>query len=217
MRHWKPRLVGVLALGAAVAASVAVFQDLPAEMAVHWDASGQVDDTDPKIVGAFVVPAIAAATAAAMIVLPRLDPRRDHVEAVRGTYEWFVAATVVFLGYTHGLVLAANLGVDFSIGRALAPALAGIYAAVAALLWRAESNWIAGIRTPWTLESEAVWRRTQRHGAGAFLVAALLAAGAVVRPDRFLALTVLPVVLASAYLVAYSLWASRRERAGAGE
>jgi uncharacterized membrane protein len=42
------------------------------------------------------------------------------------------------------------------------------------LLPKIPSNFFAGIRTPWTLSSEDVWRKTHRLGGISFVIAGLL-------------------------------------------
>ena len=42
------------------------------------------------------------------------------------------------------------------------------------LLPKIPSNFFAGIRTPWTLSSELVWRKTHRLGGIGFIIGGLL-------------------------------------------
>jgi uncharacterized membrane protein len=37
-----------------------------------------------------------------------------------------------------------------------------------------EPNWFLGIRTPWTLSSDTVWRKTHRTGAWLFVIGGVL-------------------------------------------
>lgn len=205
-----PRLVAAAALLATVVASLLVYPDLPDRMATHWNAAGEVDDTMAKSVGAFAVPALTVFTAVVMYLAPKVDPGGSNVESFRGAYEWFVAGTVAFLGYVHGLVLCWNLGLQVPIGRAIAPPTALLFYGVGLLLERVEPNWTAGARTPWTLSDEAVWEETHRRGARAFKLAAVVALGGVLAPSYAVVLVVVPVVLATVYLVGYSMVAYRR-------
>lgn len=69
---------------------------------------------------------------------------------------------------------------------------------------RAEQNWFVGIRTPWTLSSEAVWRRTHDRAGPLFKFAGLLALGALAVPSLAVAFVVVPVVAVSLYAIVYS-------------
>ncbi len=76
-----------------------------------------------------------------------------------------------------------------------------------------QPNYFVGIRTPWTLESPAVWARTHRLGGILFCLAGLLLAGlALVLPLPYVTPALL-VLLVGTVLVcyAYSYVAFRQE------
>jgi uncharacterized membrane protein len=90
-----------------------------------------------------------------------------------------------------------------------------LFMALGNYLPRVRSNWWMGIRTPWTLESERVWRETHRVAGWSFvfggvvtMVAALLPPAA--RPWVALA----GLVVAGFVPVVYSYVLYRRERSG---
>jgi len=211
MQYRVQRAVTALALLAAFVASALVYPDLPARMATHWNASGDVNGTMPKLWGAFGVPALGVLVAALMLAVPRIDPRRENYAAFRGLYEWIISGTALFVAYIHGISLAWNLGYAIPIGQALAPALAALFYGMGVLLENAEQNWFVGIRTPWTLSDEDVWRETHDRASTAFKLAGVLALGGLVLPDYYLVFVLAPVLLAAAYPIAYSYLAYRRK------
>ena len=212
MRYRRPWAVGVVAIVLAGLASVVVYPELPARMATHWGASGEVDGTMSRLAGALFLPMFSIGIYAVLLVAPRLDSDKQNIESFRGAYEWFAAGMMWFLGYVHGLVLLWNLGVRPPIGAALAPGLAAVLYASGALVERAEPNWIAGVRTPWTLDDDTVWERTNRRAALALKLAGVLALGGLAFPEVATLFVVVPVLLAAAYITVYSLVAYRRQR-----
>ncbi|MEE6209603.1 DUF1648 domain-containing protein [Salarchaeum sp. III] len=210
MEYRRQRALTLAFVLAGFAASALAYSDLPARMATHWNASGDVDGTMSRLAGAFFLPALTVFVVGLMLAAPRIDPRKEGYEAFRGVYEWFVAGTAGFLAYVHVLVLAWNLDYAIPVGQALAPALACLLYACGVLLERAEPNWFVGIRTPWTLSDDEVWRETHERGALAFKLAAVLALGGLVLPDYFRVFVVAPTLLAAAYTVTYSFLAYRR-------
>jgi len=203
----KRRFAATVALvGGAALTSVAVYGDLPAEMAIHWGPAGDADGWTSRPVGAFGLPALMVALAALLWSVPRFDPLGENYEAFRPTYDWFVVAALAFLGYVHGIVLATNLGVDISMTRALVPAMAALYYGAGVLLDRAEPNWFVGIRNPWTLSDDQVWERTHEKGAALFKAAAVLTLGGVVAGEYAFAFLIGPLLLAALATTAYSYW-----------
>lgn len=210
MNYPRSRIVATAAIGVAFLASAVVYPELPARMATHWNASGEIDGTMSRLAGAFSLPVLAAGTYALLLLSPRLDPRDRNIEAFRDGYEWFAAGMAWFLAYVHGLVLLWNLDVDVPVGAALAPGLAAVLYGAGSLLEHTEPNWIAGVRTPWTLDDDEVWARTNRRSGHAFKLAGLLALGGLVVPEHAALFLVVPSMLAAAYTVAYSFLAYRR-------
>lgn len=191
-------------------ASVLAAPELPAEMAIHFDAAGDPDGYVDRSVALVAAPLLAAGLVATFAALPRIDPLGENVAEFQGAYDALAVVTVAFVGYVHATVLAFNLGVGFDLLAALAPAMAALYYAVGVLLERAERNWFVGLRTPWTLADEAVWERTHEHVAPLFKLAGVVALGALVLPEFALVLLVAPVLLASLGGAVYSYVCYRR-------
>lgn len=208
-RTYRVASLGVVA--ASVLASGYYYPQLPAEMASHWNAAGEVDGTMPKLWGTFLFPLLIAGLAVLLEVAPRIDPRRENYEAFGGAYRGFVLLILGFLLYVHLLVLWWNLGLRFDLATAMIPALAVLYFAIGVLVERAEPNWFVGIRTPWTLSDDRVWERTHERSARLFKLAGVLAMVGVVAPTEYAVLFIVgPVLVASLYAVAYSYVEFRR-------
>jgi uncharacterized membrane protein len=176
-------------LGPAVVVALLVFTalawpHLPARMVVHWGPAGQPDGWGSRWTGALLCPVLAAGIWLLLVGLRRIDPRRANYERFEGTY-WLVVNLVVLL-------------------------LAVVQVAVVGP--KVRSNWWMGIRTPWTLSSERVWRDTHRLGGRTFVVGGLLTVGAVFLPARAASWVMLgALVLAAAVPVAYSYVRWRQE------
>ena len=169
---------GLVLLG--VLAGALAWPELPATMDVHWNAAGEADGTAPRAVGVLLLPAVAAGLLVLFDLLPRIDPLGENVADFRGYYDAFVLLLVAFLIGVHGVVLAANLGVDVPLSPVVLVATGGFLAYVGLLMRQAEPNWFIGVRTPWTLSSEEVWRRTHALAGPLFVLAGVALAVAAV-------------------------------------
>jgi uncharacterized membrane protein len=72
-----------------------------------------------------------------------------------------------------------------------------------------EPNWFVGIRTPWTLSSDTVWRKTHRTGGWLMVIGGLvLVVGAFLPHSTFLPLLVTTVVMVALIPIvqSYILW-----------
>lgn len=174
MRKWLP-----LALVAgAFAFSLAVYPRLPERMIMHWDIHGNPDGYGPRAVGAFLFPAFLLLIWGILRAVPYLDPRRANLEQSRDAYEWLVLLVTGAMALLHVVILGAALGWPLPVQRTVPVLIGLLFVALGVLLPRFRSNFFIGIRTPWTLSSEAVWARTHRvggvlmSGVGLLLVAA---------------------------------------------
>jgi uncharacterized membrane protein len=195
---------------ATAAASVVFAPRLPGQLATHWTASGVVDGSTPKLAVLAGFPLLTLAFVVLFEVIPRLDPLGENSDDFRRAYDAMAVGIVAFLAYTYGIVLAWNLGSEFAVTQAVAPAIAAVFVGVGYLLERAERNWFVGIRTPWTLSSDAVWRHTHDRVAPLFKLAGLLALAGLVVPEYFLSVVVGPAVAIAVYATVYSYLEYRR-------
>jgi|SRR5690554_223024 uncharacterized membrane protein len=209
------RWLGPVVVAAMLAFALAVYPSLPERVPTHWGLSGEPDDWMPKWPGAFLPAAFAAGMWLLLIGLRRIDPRRAHYEKFDETFWLLVNVLVLFMALVEVVSLGAALGWPVDVGRVMLLAAGLLFVALGNYLPRVRSNWWMGIRTPWTLESERVWRETHRVAGWSFvfggvvtMVAALLPLA--VRPWVALA----GLVVAGFVPVVYSYLAYRRERSG---
>ncbi len=207
------RWVGPLLLLAMWAFALAVYPALPARIPMHWGFRGGVDRWGGKWPSAFVVPLAGVALWLLLPALRRLDPRRGHYERFEQTFWLLVNALVAFMAVVEVALLGAALGWAVDMTRVALVLVGLVFVVLGNYLPRVRSNWWVGIRTPWTLESERVWRETHRLGGRTFvigglvtMVAALLPA--VVRPWVALA----GLVVGGFVPVVYSYVVWRREQ-----
>jgi uncharacterized membrane protein len=205
-------LLAALWIGAAAA-----YPRLPARIPTHWNAHGQPDGWGGPA-SAFLFPAIATGVALLVHLLPRIDPRRAHWERFGHEVGLIVNIIVLFMGWIEAVSLGAALGWKIDMTRAVLVGMGLFLAALGNYLPRIRSNWWMGIRTPWTLESERVWRETHRVAGRVFVLAGLAVAAGAFLPAPFVpALSIAAIGAAALIPVVYSYIAWRRESThGAG-
>jgi uncharacterized membrane protein len=193
--------------------AAAVFPSLPAEIPVHWNMAGRPDSTMARLPGAFLLPGLGLAIWVLFLVLPRFDRRRGPYDRFWESY-WAVCGLILlFLFGAEVLVLGIALGWPIDVVQGLFFGAGILFVFVGRLLPRLSRNRWMGIRTPWTLASETVWKKTHRVGMHAFVVCggALAAAALLPHPAR-LWVAGLAFGLTVSVPAAYSYVAWRHER-----
>jgi uncharacterized membrane protein len=105
MRPTRTDCLATALLVLATLAGVALWPQLPAEVAIHFSASGTPDNYVPKAVGVLMLPAIMLGTLAVLRLSLHFDPPSDPM-----TGPVVTVATMGFLGAIHLLVLGWNAG-----------------------------------------------------------------------------------------------------------
>jgi uncharacterized membrane protein len=211
----KRKYLGPVIVGGMVLFSLAVWSRLPEQVPSHWDIRGEVDGWMERERAVFFLPAIGLGLWLILPLLRKLDPRREHYERFEETFWIFVNLIVSFMAVIHVLTLGTGLGWPIDVGRAVLLLVGLLFIVLGNYLPRLRSNWWIGVRTPWTLENEAVWRSTHRAAGKAFMLAGLLLVLSVALPAAVRGVIVMIAVMgAGLFSITYSYWAWRRERRG---
>src|SRR5690606_34359626 len=135
-----------------------------------------------RLVGSLLAPGVALLIWLLLPALRRIDPRRSNYDRFDPTFRLVINLFVLFLLVVHVLSLGFALGWPIDMGRAVAIIAGLLLAGLGNYLPRLRSNWWMGIRTPWTLESESVWRSTHRVAGFMFVAAGVLVMATVFLP-----------------------------------
>jgi uncharacterized membrane protein len=206
---------GLLVLAAATGFSIWAYPRLPAEVATHFDLQGDANGWSSRLAAVLLVPALALAFAGIAVVLPRIDPRRPNYALFTPTYWTLINALLFLLGAIHVLVLGKALGWQVDMGRVASLGVGGMFVLIGNLMTRLRPNWFMGIRTPWTLSSDEVWRKTHRFGGVAFAISGLCVAATALIDAPYARYGAFALVIAAALgsvVYSYLLW--KREQAG---
>ena len=176
----------------------------PDAVAIHWNASGQPDGSMAKLPGLLLLPLITAAVVALLAIIPRIDPRAENYGDFRVYYDGFVVAIAGYLSLVHAAVVAYNLGYAVDVMTTIVGSVGLLLYYAGVVLAHAEPNWFIGIRTPWTLSSDAVWYKTHQLGARLFKLSGVLALVGVFFPEYAIYLLLVPVLGTAVVTFVYS-------------
>jgi len=140
---------------------------------VHWDLAGDPNGYAPPVVAFGVAPIASLLVLGVLLVIPRVDPRREHLLQSEKAYSVIGLAILGFLAVVQVLAVTAALSGHFQAG-VLTASLGLLLAVIGNYFGKLRSSWFVGLRTPWTLSSELSWDRTHRLGGRIFVAAGLL-------------------------------------------
>lgn len=211
MRKWIPPLIVIIAL----AASLAVYSQLPDRVPMHWNLHGQPNGWTSRLWGAWTMPLIIAALGLVLRLLPYIDPRRENYAKFAVAYEGMVILIMLYALGVHFILLAAALGNPIAVMQWVPLGIGLLLAGLGFLLPYARSNWFFGIRTPWTLSNDTVWDRTHKFGGPVMIITGLIISVSVlVAPDWVNRIMPIAIACMAFLLVGYSYFVWRQETAG---
>jgi uncharacterized membrane protein len=196
--------------------TLAVWRDLPERVPTHWNFRGEVNGWSGRAFGAFFAPTLALLLWLGLPLLRLLDPRRQNYERFDATFFTLVNFIVLFTGAMHVMMMGNALGWPIDMGRAAFALIGVVFIVLGNLLPRVRSNWWMGVRTPWTLESERVWRETHRLAGWTFVGAGVIAIAATLLPAQLRGPVAFGALMVGGLLPAvwsYVLW-RRYQRGG---
>ncbi len=206
----KTAAVVVLALfGAALTASLILYPSLPARMPTHWNTHGQVDGWSGKPFASLALPGFTLISLFFILAGDWLSPAHFKVGAFRASFNYLMVIVASLMLYIHAVALVAALHPNHSYGRWMMGGVFLSFAWLGNLLGKTRRNFWIGIRTPWTLASDAVWIATHRLGARVFMAVGIICAVASALGVSLV--WCLALLLAGiCFPVFYSLWLSKK-------
>lgn len=208
------KTVALLLVALSFAVAIYVYPLMPAMMASHWDFSGQVNGYMPKFWGLFLLPVMSLFLFGLFLLIPKIDPLKANVAKFQTYFDGFILVFEIFFLYIYLLTIFWSLGYRFDMTAAMMPALAMLFYYLGIMIGKAERNFFIGIRTPWTLSSDSVWKKTHAKGGKLFKAAAVLTALGFFFPAYAFILMFVPIISISIYLTVYSYFEFKKEKEG---
>jgi len=168
-REWLPLAI---LLTMALTATI-VYPTLPDHVPTHFDLHGEPDSYSSK--ATFTAFTLGGSIALYLVLtfIPWIDPFRRKIEQRYDTLMKFRTLTLIFFAIIFFLsVHAARTGrfeprwLEFGFGA--------LFIALGNYLPQLPRNFFFGVRSPWTLASEEVWKRTHALSGYLFVIGGIL-------------------------------------------
>lgn len=185
---------------------------LPATMPIHWGANGEADGFATKIKAMILTVGIMVLIYFIIAFVPRIDPRKENYKYFSKTYNIVLNAVLLLFFFVNMSTVLQGLGYNVPMSY-IAPIMAGlVFIIIGNYLQRVRSNYFMGIRTPWTLSNETVWKKTHRLSGKLFFIGGLLILISAFLPDGYKSVIMWgSIVLCVAVPYLYSYLAYKKE------
>ncbi|MEC7262675.1 MAG: SdpI family protein [Bacteroidota bacterium] len=150
-----------------------VWNQLPEKVPLHYNLKGEVDrygDKSELIMIPILLPLLIYVI---FLAVPYIDPKKQ-IQKMGNKYDTlklilttFMSALALFIIYTAKNQTLTNPNIIFLIIGLLYLIFGNYFKTI-------KANYFIGIRTPWTLESESIWKETHKLGGKVWFVGGLL-------------------------------------------
>ena len=153
LRNFYVLSAAALAVMVATAAWGLAQVGLDATVPTHWNVQGEIDGTGPAWFAFLMIPVITAGILALMSLIPRIEPRRENLRRSAPAYRTTSIAVVLLMTVVQVVVVAAGVGLDVPVGFILGCGIGVLFVVLGNVMGTVRSNFMFGVRTPWTLSS----------------------------------------------------------------
>lgn len=190
------------------------YNKLPVAMATHFNATNEVDGFMDKLAAIAMLLFLGAGIPLLMKVSRKIDPKGANYAKFEGVYEMFRWVMSVFMMTVGMFLVLYNLGYKLNVKLFTSPLIGLLFLILGNVMGKVRFNYTFGIRTPWTLSDETVWRKTHRMAGPVWMAAGVvMIAGAFVPGSWSLPLTLTTIAVVVLFPTAYSYWLHRRLKA----
>lgn len=156
-------------------ASVLVYDQLPDQMVAHFDTNMQPDRYQDKL-SLLLTVSVISLLPLLLKFLRRLDPKKENYAKFQRAFNIFRLAIALLFSVSYGLLLLYALGYEEQISMRLIvfTMLGLLFMVLGNYMGQIRPNYFTGIRTPWTLASDEVWRKTHRLAGPLWMIGGLI-------------------------------------------
>jgi uncharacterized membrane protein len=181
-----------------------LWNDLPDKVPVHWNIDGEIDRYGNKLELIMIPILLPLLVYLIFLVVPKIDPKKkldkmgNKLQTIKFLLTTFMSILALFIIYSAKNQTLTNVNyILLSIGI--------LYLILGNYFKTIRANYFIGIRTPWTLENETVWKETHKLGGKMWFIGGLVVIISSLTLEKhtnlilFLAITVIITIIPIIY------------------
>lgn len=150
-----------------------IWNKLPQKVPVHWNIHGEIDRYGEKTEMILIPVLLPLLVYLIFLVVPKIDPKNKLNKMGNKLNSLKFVLTTLMSGLALFLIFSAQHQ-NFTNPNLIFVFVGLMYLVFGNYFKTIKANYFIGIRTPWTLESETVWKETHRLAGKLWLAGGLL-------------------------------------------
>ncbi len=169
------------------------WDEFPEQVAIHFNINGEADGWAKKEVGVLMGPLMNIGIYLILLIIPLIDPRKLNYALFEKKYGSIRLIIHLFFLFICFIISAEALDYKINTSQWMQIGIAGLFMVLGNYLKAVKPNYFVGVRTPWTLENETVWKKT--HNVTAKLWVTLSAIVLIIQLFVFVSWIMAPYVI----------------------
>jgi len=148
-----------------------IWEDLPNKIPTHWNIKGEIDNWGSKN-SAFILSSLPIFTYLMMVIIPKIDPKNKLLQ-MGSKYTQLKFILVAFMSVL-AITILHYTKTQNTEGFKIELLMGLLFMALGNYFQTVKPNYFIGIKTPWTLENETVWKKTHQMGGKLWVAGGIL-------------------------------------------
>ena len=178
---------------------------IPEQMPVHWNSNFEIDGYSSKLKTFYMILGLNLGLYITLLVAPLIDPKKQNIELSKKAYFYIRLATTILISIISLSIVLFSTEFSFEVSSILSIGIPLLFMIIGNFLPKMRKNYFIGIRTPWTLANEEVWKKTHLLGGKIWFFVGLFGViWGILAPIDYLNVFIGLVLISTIYIVIYS-------------
>ncbi|MFD1775203.1 SdpI family protein [Paenibacillus rhizophilus] len=186
------------------------YHRLPAQLPAHIGISGEFDEFWKKSSVILMFGGLGILLPVLMQITRSLDPKKERYTKFENAYAMIRLAVSLIFDSVLAVSVLYGLGISLPGSKIGIAVLGAAFIVIGNYMPQVKDNYFLGVKTPWTLASPEVWRRTHRLAGALWLAAGFVIIISAFLPGKWFSFTMIAALLLAVVFPCVYSWADYR-------
>ena len=215
-KYGKILLISSLLILLPIAVGLALWNQLPATMNIHWNAAGEADGTAGRALAIFFIPLLMLAMHWFCVFISHITNKdNDQNDKAMKIVLWLIP---VLTNTVMAAMYAGSLGLEIDMSKIIFVPMGILFIVIGNFMPKVRRNSSLGVKTPWALADDENWYATHRFAGKVWCFGGILMLPLCFLPSVWGFVVMFVAIFALALSPAvYSWWFYKKQQAAGKE
>jgi uncharacterized membrane protein len=150
-----------------------IWNQLPEKVPMHWDIKGEIDRYGEKMELIIIPILLPLLVYIIFLIVPKIDPK-NKLNKMGNKLQIIKVLSTTFMSILALFIIYSSKNQSFTNPNYIILLIGVLYISLGTYFKTIKANYFIGIRTPWTLENETVWKKTHKLGGKLWFVGGII-------------------------------------------